>query len=141
MTQGVTFLQKSYGEYTKVKKPALVTMSYEGQDNEEELKMVPVINNNNNLNVVSDPNNYDDIKNDNNNFFDKDIDDEVKATLQTAINTKVVCAIKKLQALYNNDANKIIKNATKKACHQEFKLPDGSSMVTNDTKPVLNQKP
>ena len=30
LTQDVTFLQKSYGEYTKVEKPVVVTMSYKG---------------------------------------------------------------------------------------------------------------
>ena len=54
LTQDMTFLQKSYGEYTKVDKPVVVTMSYEGSDNEEELKIVPIVTNNNNVNVVSD---------------------------------------------------------------------------------------
>ena len=36
--QDVTFLQKSYNEYSKVEKPILVTTSYEGLDNEEELE-------------------------------------------------------------------------------------------------------
>ena len=34
LTQDVTFLQKSYGEYSKVEKPVLVTMSHEGLDEE-----------------------------------------------------------------------------------------------------------
>ena len=46
LTKDVTFLQKSYGDYSKVKKPVL-TMSGEGSDDDEELKTVPVINQNN----------------------------------------------------------------------------------------------
>ena len=50
----MTFLQKFYGEYTKVEKPVLVTTSYEGSNDDEELETVLVINNNNNVNIVSD---------------------------------------------------------------------------------------
>ena len=32
--QDLTFLQKSYGEYTKVEKPVLVTTSYEESNND-----------------------------------------------------------------------------------------------------------
>ena len=39
----MTFLQKSYSEYTKVEKPVVVTTSYEGSNNEEELEIVSVI--------------------------------------------------------------------------------------------------
>ena len=50
----MTFLQKSYIEYSKVEKPVLVTTSYEGLDDEEELKMVPVVNqSNNHSNAIS----------------------------------------------------------------------------------------
>ena len=45
-------------------------------------------------------------------FFDEDIDDQVKVAPQTTINTKVVQAMKKFQALYNDDENKIIEQAT-----------------------------
>ena len=46
----MTFLKKSYNEYNKV------TTSYEGPNDEEELKTVPIFNqNNNNSNIVSDP--------------------------------------------------------------------------------------
>ena len=97
-TRDMTFLQKSYGEYSKVKKPVLVTMSYEGLDEEEELKMVPIINNNNNNNnIVSASDSDTDIENDNKNVFDEDIDDEVKVTSKTTINAKVVWAMKNLQ--------------------------------------------
>ena len=53
----MTSWQKSYGEYNEIKKPALVTSSYEWSDSEEELEMVPVVNqNNNSYNLVSDSN-------------------------------------------------------------------------------------
>ena len=101
-------------------------MSYEGSDDEEELKMVPVMINNNNVNVVSNSNSdssKDDFKNNDNNFFDEDIDDQVKVTPQTTINAKVVQAMKKLHALYNDDANKTIKQATQeKIAVESFKF-------------------
>ena len=53
LTRDVIFLQKSYGEYTKVEKPSVLTMSYEGSDEEEEPEMVSVVINNKNINVVS----------------------------------------------------------------------------------------
>ena len=88
-----------------------MTMSYEWY-NEEELQMVFAINNNNDINVVSDLTvmmTSNDVKN----ISDKDIDDKVEKTPKTTINAKVVLTIKKLQALYNDDANKIIKKVTK----------------------------
>ena len=54
LTQDVTFLQKSYGEYSKVEKPVILNKSYEGSNDEEELKKVYIDNKNNNANVVSD---------------------------------------------------------------------------------------
>ena len=113
----MTFLQKPYSEYTKVNKPVVVMMSYEGSDDEEqELKTVPVIINNNNVNVVSDSDSDSskkDFKNDGNKFFDEDINDQVKTTPQTTINAKVVWPMKKLQALYNIDAKKLSNNQQK----------------------------
>ena len=51
----MTFLPKSSGDYSKVQKPVLVTTSYKGWYDEEALKIVPIVNqNNNNYNVVSD---------------------------------------------------------------------------------------
>ena len=86
MTRDVIFLQKSYGEYTKVEKPAVLTMSYEGLDEEEEPKMVPVVINNSNVNVVSDSNSDSSDKkfeNNEDNLFDEDIDDQLKVSPQT----------------------------------------------------------
>ena len=76
----MTFLQKSCGEYTQVEKPVVVTTSYEGSDEEEELKMVPVVNNNNSVNIVSDSNSDlsdEDFENSKDNFFNEDVDDQV----------------------------------------------------------------
>ena len=53
LTRDVTFLYKSYSEYTKVEKPVVVTTSYCGSDEEEELEMVPVVINNNNVNIFN----------------------------------------------------------------------------------------
>ena len=102
----MTFVQKSYGEYSKVKKPVLVTMSYERSDDEDELETVPIISKNNNYNVISDSNSDNNIKNDNKIMFDEDINDEVESIPKTTINAKVVQAMKKLQASYNDNANK-----------------------------------
>ena len=89
---------------------------YEGSDEQEELKTVPIVNqnnNNNNNNVVSDSNSDSDDKNEEK-VFDKDIVKEVKTTPKITVNAKVVHLIKTLQALYNDDANKIIKQTAKK---------------------------
>ena len=97
LIQAVIFLQKSYGEHTKVEKPVLLTMSNERSDDDEELKTVktvPVINNDNICNLDSDSDSDNDIKNDDQNFFNEDIDDEVKAIPKTTINAKMVHAIK-----------------------------------------------
>ena len=59
LTQDVTFLQKSYSEYIMVEEFVLVTMNYEGLDDEEEFKMVSIDNNNNNINQVRDSNSDD----------------------------------------------------------------------------------
>ena len=106
-------------------------MSYEGTDKEEELETVPVASNNSKLNVVSDSDSGS-IKKDfenNNNFFHEDIDHQVKITLQTIINAKVVWAMKRLQALYNDNANKIVKQ-------KKLYFLINFAMVTTDTKPV-----
>ena len=74
LTQDVTFLQKSYGEYTRADKPVVVTTSYQGLDEEEELKTIPIFNNNNNVNIVSDSytdSSEEDSKNSKDNFSTK----------------------------------------------------------------------
>ena len=50
LTWDVTFRQESYGEYTPVEKPLVVTTTNEGSDKEkEELETVHMVNNNNSL--------------------------------------------------------------------------------------------
>ena len=92
LTRDMTFLQKFYCEYTQVEKPVVVTSSYEGSDEEEKLKRVSLVSNNDSLDIVSDSNSDssdEDFKNNEDNFFDKK-NDQVKITLQTIINPKVV---------------------------------------------------
>ena len=89
----MTFLQKSYGEYTQVEKPVIVTTNYEGSDEEEELEKVPIIDNNNSVNIVSDSESdlsEEVLKNSKDNFFNKDVNDQVKTSPQTTVNAKVV---------------------------------------------------
>ena len=74
------WLSTSYGEYSKVEKPVLVTTSYEKSDDKEGLKAVPIISNNNNNNLGTDSNSVIDIKSNNKKAFHEDIDNEVKAT-------------------------------------------------------------
>ena len=112
----MTFLQKSYGDFNKVEKPVLVTMSYE--DNENELEMIPVVmQNNNDYNVVSDSKSESDDKSEEN-LFDVNINKEVETRPKTIINSKVVQAMKQLQALYNDD-NKIVKQAAQEKSTNE----------------------
>ena len=103
-----------------------MTKRYEGSDKGEEHEMVPVVIKNSNVNVVNNANSdssKDDFENDNDNFFDEDIDNQVKVMMpQTTIDAKVVQAIKKLQASYNNDAQNHQTSNTRKKCHQKFKL-------------------
>ena len=66
--QDVIFLQKSYGEYNKVEKPVFVTMTYEGSDDEEELKTVPIFNSNYHYYYVVGDSDSDDENEEN--FFD-----------------------------------------------------------------------
>ena len=94
LTKEVTFLQKSYENWSNVKKPVLVTTSYEGSDDKEVLKAVPVMYQNNyNYNVV-----FDSISDNEGeeNLCDEDVDEEFKATPKITINAKVVNAVKKL---------------------------------------------
>ena len=74
LTRDVIFPQKSYSEYTKVEKPAVLTTSYEESDEEEELKTVSVVNSNNNINVVSNSDSEsseEDVKSNEDNFLTK----------------------------------------------------------------------
>ena len=131
LTRNVTFLQTTYGEYTKVEKSVVITTSNEGSDREEELKTDPLVINNNNVNVVNDSqsdSSKEDFKNNSNNFFDDYINDQVKASPQTTVHAKVVQAMKK-QASYNDDANKIIKQAT----HQKSAIKNLNFLIESCT--------
>ena len=102
LTRDVTFLNKSYSEYNKVEKPVNLNTSYEGSDNEEELEIVPVDNNNNDVNVVSDSNSEssdEDLKNNDKNIFDEDVNNHVIASPKTTINAKVIHAMKSFKLL------------------------------------------
>ena len=71
------------------------------------------------------------------NFFDEDIDDQVKVSPQTTVKAKVVWAMKKFQASYNDDANKIIEQATKeKSAIKNLNFLIDLVLVNTDTKPV-----
>ena len=138
-TRYVTFLQKSYGEYSKVEKPVVLNMSYEGSGDEEELKTVPVENNNNNVNVVSDSDSDssdEDFENNKGSLFDEDINDQVIALPKTTVNAKVVRAMKKLQASYKDGTNKIIKEATQVKVTKSLNFLINLAMVTTYTNQV-----
>ena len=70
-------------------------MSCEGLNDDEELKTVPIIKENSkNSNVVSNSDSDNVNNNESKNVFDKDIDNEVKATHKTTIEAKVVWMMK-----------------------------------------------
>ena len=114
LTQDMTFLQKSYGEVTQVDKPVVDTTSYEGSNEDGELETVSVVNNKSNVNVVTNTISHEseeNLENENDNFFDEDINNQVEINPKTTVNAKVVQAMKKLQTLYNDNANKIVEQA------------------------------
>ena len=121
LTRQVILLQKSYMDYNKVEKPILVTTSYEGSDDKEKLEMVPLINNNNSYNAVSDSKSNGDDEVDKN-LFDDNVNKEVKVTSKTSININMVQAMKKLQALYHEDANKLSKKQPKIIVPTQIKI-------------------
>ena len=94
----MTSLQKWYGEYSKIEKPVLITTSYEGSNDQDELKTVSMISSNNNYNVVTNFDNLFNVKNDSINFFDEDIEYKDKMALKTTTNTRLVQAMKKQEA-------------------------------------------
>ena len=85
-------------------------MSYEESENDQEFKIDPIINqnNNNNSNIVSDSKSKSDDKE---KLFDDDVNEDTEVTPKTTVNAKVVWEMKKLQASYNDDTNKIIEEA------------------------------
>ena len=72
-------------------------------------------------------------------IFNEDINEDVEATPKTIINAKVVGAMKNLQALYNADANKTVKQATEEKCHLKFKFLNDLAMMTSDIKSKLEE--
>ena len=103
--------------------------------------MIPIISeNNNDSNVVSDSdsdNNNDNVKE---NVFDKNIRDKVKVTPKTTINANVVCAIKKLQTSYNDNADTIVKQAVQeKSAIKNSNFLIDVAMVSYDTKQTLKE--
>ena len=98
LTRDVTFLNKSYSEFYKVENPVILTMSYEGSDGEEELEIASKNNNNSDVNIVSDSNSVssdDDLENNEEIFFNDDVNEQVTALPTTPINSKLIQAMKK----------------------------------------------
>ena len=90
-------------------KPVLIPTSYDGLEDNEEVKMVSKYNeSNNNYYKVGYYKSDEEAKDI---FFEEQVDDKIKVTPKTTLNPKVVHAMKNLQALYNNHANKIVKQA------------------------------
>ena len=79
LTRDVTLLQKSHRDYIKVEKPILVTTSYKESDDEEELEMVPVVDQNDNNNGVSNSESEIGKEKAEENVFDEDVDKKVEA--------------------------------------------------------------
>ena len=77
-------------KYSKVENPVLVITNYEEQDDDDKLKTVCIINQNNYNNIVSDSHSKSDIEQAGENVFDEDIIKEVKVTPKTTINANVV---------------------------------------------------
>ena len=75
----MTFFHKSYGEWSKVEKPVLSPMSYEGSDDNEEVKSISANNENNcnYFNVVSNYESDDDAKE---NICEEQVDDKITLT-------------------------------------------------------------
>ena len=90
MTLDVTFLDKPHGEQDKVEAPAFVPNSYEGSDDDDQ-EMVPKNSNvNNDFNAASDDLDSEEEVN----FFDQEIDQELEVNPTTTVNPKVLRAIK-----------------------------------------------
>ena len=102
----MTFLQQSSGDCSMVEKTVLVTTSYEGCNDEEELKMAPVVNQNNSKNIVSDSSSESNEEDAGENIFDDNIDAQVTATPKTTINAKVVHAIRTVRASSKGNTKK-----------------------------------
>ena len=73
----------------------------------------------------------------------KQIKEEIEVISKTTLNPKVVSAMKNLQALYNDDANMIVKQAAQEKATKESSnfLIDLATitMVVEDTMPMENE--
>ena len=82
-------------------------VSDDGSDEEDD-EPIPV--NNGNYSIVNDDSNSnDEIEK---NIGDHEFDEELKVTLAIILNQKVIRVMKNLQALYDEDMNKIVEQAT-----------------------------
>ena len=74
------------------------------------------------------------------NIFDININIEVEVTPRTTTNVKLVLAMKKLQASYNNNANKIVKQAAQeKNTNKNSIFLIDLAIVASDNKPSLDE--
>ena len=99
----MTFSNKTHGEWSKVAKTVMVPMSYEDKED-----VVFTNNNNNKYNDVVKNSESDELTQEN--LFGKDVEDKMKVNPKNALNAKVVHAMKNLQALYDEDTNKIVEH-------------------------------
>ena len=93
-------------------------------------------NNNSDVNIISDSNSDlsdDDLENNEEIFFDKDVNEQVKALPTTPIDSKLIWAMKKIQALYNDDANKIIKEGTHVKTTKNLNFLVDLAMITTES--------
>ena len=59
---------------------------------------------------------------------------------KTTFNIKLVCAMKKLQALYNNDTNNIVKEPSQeKSAYENQNFWTDMAMVVSNTKPTVDE--
>ena len=101
-------------------------------DDDDEVEPVQEVNQNNN--------NYyyavcDSKSDDEENIFDEDINDELEANPKIAVNANMVQAMKKQEASYNDDANKIVKEVVGKKKSKIFVIDLAIAIVADDTKP------
>ena len=86
----------------------MVTTSYEGTDDEEEVDMVPANDNYYQQHkVVSDSESDVEAKEN----LSEEIDDKIEVTPKTILKQKVVCVMKTLQVSFNVDTNKTVEQA------------------------------
>ena len=70
------------------------------------------------------------------NTFDEDVDDHIISSPKTAMNVKLIRAMKKLQASYNDEANKVIKDSTHVIATKNLNFLINLAMVTTNYVPV-----